>query len=167
MACSMWTHPAEDFENLAVALATFVSSPLSNLASGSLPGVWAVNSQATVGKCAMKVGKSDGKGIFAATGGNARRFPLPELGRAPRVAIEEADAGQYNGLCHDLQRHRGLRRTGPSAPPEPCIPPALALPDTRSARNSGCTIVGDAERRVTPRALRASRRGGRARPRGA
>ena len=106
MACSMSTHPAEDFENLAVALATFVSSPLSNLASGSLPGVWAVNSQATVGKCAMKVGKSDGKGIFAATGGNARRFPLPELGRAPRVAIEEADAGQYNGLCHDLQRRR-------------------------------------------------------------
>ena len=36
MACSMSTHLAKDFENLAGALATFVSSLLSNLASGGL-----------------------------------------------------------------------------------------------------------------------------------
>src|SRR6516165_7115046 len=30
----------------------------------------------------------------------------PELGRAPRAATDEADAGEKNGLCHDLQRHR-------------------------------------------------------------
>ena len=71
MACSMSTHLAKDFENLAGALATFVSSPLSNLAQAAWPSA----QQTPAGKCTMKVGKSDG--TFAETDGNdkvARRF---------------------------------------------------------------------------------------------